>query len=426
MVSLMYYGYERVSFNPDNLSEAIPRQLEDNDKKALQLGWPELEHIQDNNRSAWKRGVKRKGFERLLGLIREGGARGIVVWNFDRLLRRADDLERLIAAAEDAERAGHPVEIYTTHGQVDLNTSQGRFSARQLTGFAQYESDIKSERVARAWVGAPRRTFSYAHDPTNRLIVEWMVDQVLDHVPLPAICETLNVDGNLSQHGKRWRIGSLRVVLLHHDTIEVVGMERWVAMKSNLEARAISRTPTVLDKHLYVLSGFARCQQCDVSLVGRGTTRKGIYRPQYYCHPGRECGGCGMGIKAVELEDWVIARVRDEIADGTLTQTYVDRDSVDTELRARLDQLDNDYHVEGLLDRDRYLKAIAAITEKIDQQSLQVSTAPTLKQFDRFTREEIRERLPRMLEYVLIRPFDPTKNRQFDYDRIVMKGRTSR
>src|SRR6266550_1382773 len=72
--------------------EKIETQLADNRKVIKRLGGILGEELSDGL-SAWKKGVRRKGWERLLERVRSGVSDGIVVWHTDRLFRQPRDLE---------------------------------------------------------------------------------------------------------------------------------------------------------------------------------------------------------------------------------------------------------------------------------------------------------------------------------------------
>ena len=90
----------------------------------------------DDGLSAWKRRVRRPGWERLLERVQSGESDGIVVWHTDRLFRQPRDLEFLIALAERG------FTVYSARGERDLSDPDDRFILRI--------------EVAHAWVGIGR------------------------------------------------------------------------------------------------------------------------------------------------------------------------------------------------------------------------------------------------------------------------------
>src|SRR6266545_6428785 len=81
-------SYGRLSRVPDTGElEKIETQWADNRKVIKRVGAALGEELSDGL-SAWKRGVKRTGWERLLERVQSGESDGIVVWHTDRLFRQ--------------------------------------------------------------------------------------------------------------------------------------------------------------------------------------------------------------------------------------------------------------------------------------------------------------------------------------------------
>ncbi len=92
----VYDSYGRLSWKPDTRElEKIETQLADNRKVVERLGGVIGEELSDGL-SAWKKNVRRPGWERLLQRVESGESDGIVVWHTDRLFRQPRDLEKLI------------------------------------------------------------------------------------------------------------------------------------------------------------------------------------------------------------------------------------------------------------------------------------------------------------------------------------------
>ncbi len=70
--------------------------------------------------SAWKRTVRRPGWEALLERVESGASDGIVVWHTDRLFRQPRDLEKLIELGERSFK------VFSAHGERDLADSDDR------------------------------------------------------------------------------------------------------------------------------------------------------------------------------------------------------------------------------------------------------------------------------------------------------------
>jgi site-specific DNA recombinase len=109
-------------------------------------GWPVAEVYVDNNSSAYREGVKREEFERLLADVRAdhraGCRNAIVTWQADRLLRTVEDASAIVAIAK---RYG--TLVANVGGTIDLSAADGRRHLYELAVAAQYESELKSERL---------------------------------------------------------------------------------------------------------------------------------------------------------------------------------------------------------------------------------------------------------------------------------------
>jgi site-specific DNA recombinase len=112
--SPVFDSYGRLSWNPTTRElEKIETQHGDNETTIKRHGGAVGEKL-DDGLSAWKIGVRRPGFERLLERASSGASQGIAVWHVDRLFRQPRDLERLIDLADAGFR------VISSHGSRDL------------------------------------------------------------------------------------------------------------------------------------------------------------------------------------------------------------------------------------------------------------------------------------------------------------------
>ena len=88
--------YTRLSYSPDGSLETTDRQEADCRRVAERLGASIDEVFCDNNRSAWRRNVRRPGWEKLLEGIAAGRWDLIITYHGDRLMRQPRDLEELL------------------------------------------------------------------------------------------------------------------------------------------------------------------------------------------------------------------------------------------------------------------------------------------------------------------------------------------
>lgn len=413
-VDVMHHLYERISRDPDLQSEAIDRQALDNERRAEQLGWTDYEHIVDRNRSAWRKRGSRPGFNELLRLIREGETEGVIVWDLDRLLRRSDELEELIKAAEN-----YPVMIYTAAGEFDLTDSNGRFTARVLVAAAQKASDDTQRRIKRQMEGRQARVFGYAYQKENAKELRRMADHLIAGHSVTDIARWMNDRGLTTIRGNPWTYMSVTQVLTHKQTRVVIGDQRWVQVQQVLERGRGAMTGVV--QHEYFLSPVLVCS-CGHRMVGSGYTNgQGKYVPRYGCLA--RDGGCGLGISAKRLEKQVLAWVDSKLVDGTLTKVTA-AGPIEPSIADKLAELDLDYYVHETIEKDRYLSVKSALEEKAAATMTKRTATMTLKEFRAFTPVQLRTHLPRVLEVVTIYP--ARKMKGYDESRVAILGRAPR
>lgn len=110
----------------------------------------------------------------MIEAVRAGEINIIVAWHPDRLLRQTRELVSFIDLVN-----GRPgIEVQTvTAGKYDLTTPSGRFNARMLGAYMEFESDHKSARIRRklpserrhrtaSWRDAAVRVQRRPSDPT--------------------------------------------------------------------------------------------------------------------------------------------------------------------------------------------------------------------------------------------------------------------
>lgn len=86
--------------------------------------------------------MNRPGFSKLLAEIRAGKIDTVVIWRLDRLGRTARGLTELFE-----EFTVRKTNLVALKDGLDLKTSAGRLMANVLASVAQYETEIRAERV---------------------------------------------------------------------------------------------------------------------------------------------------------------------------------------------------------------------------------------------------------------------------------------
>ncbi len=96
--------------------------------------------------------MNRPGMDKLLDALRTGKLERIVVWRLDRLGRTTKGLCQLFDELRD-----HSVDLVSLKDGFSLESPAGRLHARILASVAEYETEIRAERVAAGQAVARRK-----------------------------------------------------------------------------------------------------------------------------------------------------------------------------------------------------------------------------------------------------------------------------
>lgn len=326
--------YCRISLDQTGEELGVTRQLEDCKALAETLGWPVVEVYVDNDISA-SSGKPRPQYRAMLASIKAGEIEAVIAWHPDRLYRKLRDLEELIEVAER-----HRLMIRTVRaGEFDLGTPTGKMLARILASVSAGEGDIKSDRWKRSvrqrrergdQPGMGPRLFGYNRDGTVNEAeaehVRWLVDEILDGVPIIRATHRLNARGVRTTLGNEWSRPSVAKYLrngriagrstLNGDTLArgtwpaLIDEETFENVQGILNARrgTVPQRPRVA-----LLLDVIYCGLCDHRLVtgGRSARGNGEKVRTYRCSTMPAAGGCGrMSILAEPVEDMVEAAAR--------------------------------------------------------------------------------------------------------------------
>jgi DNA invertase Pin-like site-specific DNA recombinase len=374
-------------------------------------GWQVVEVYTDDNRSAWKEGIRRDDFERMLADVRAGKLDAIVSWQADRLLRTVVDASAIVAIAKQ-----HGTLVANVGGELDLSTAAGRKKFYDLAVAAEYESDLRSERLRLKhaelaadgkWEGG-MRGFGYDLEPypdlesgrvKYRLVVNQAEAQVIQQGAEAAlegrgatgIAKQWTKDGIRSTHGKVITPQKAREILV---SPRIAGLRRsegklvtatWPAIitrEQHEELVAIFGPqrrqrpggPTSPRKRL--LGGLAVCGRCGHRLTGKVSAN----RLRYYCDP--KHGGCGGLVRAAEpLEAWVVSQLLLELpgrlveATRRAPETWESLGRLLSARQAAEDALEGleDFLADGLLDRSGYIRQRRRIKAKLEELEEQIA-----------------------------------------------------
>ncbi|MGH3760529.1 recombinase family protein [Actinophytocola sp.] len=315
----MLDSYARLSKNPNTGEfEKIETQWADNRGAIDRLGGVLGVELEDGL-SAWRKGVRRPGWERLLERVQSGASNGIVVWHTDRLFRQPRDLEKLIDLADKGFL------VASAHGSRDLSDPDDRFILRIEVAQSAKESDDKSRRVRRRFatfrengmghIGGPRRfgwpgrdlTWTPGESETDedrpmvsavlvareRRAIAEATDAVLSGVSDAVVAREWNEQGLLTVEGNTWVRLAVKSVLsrptnaglIEHDGKLVATMPgepivdptKFELLRTKYAARRRGRVAGEVGPG-YIGTGIIRCGQpnCGARLSARNGD--GFYR----------------------------------------------------------------------------------------------------------------------------------------------------
>jgi DNA invertase Pin-like site-specific DNA recombinase len=290
----------------------------------------------DNNRSAWRRGRKRPGWDAMLAGIEGGRITAIVTYHGDRLMRQPRDLETLIELAESKG-----IRILSVAGTRDLDSADDRFILRIEVAQACKASDDSSRRKKaqlERWRAAGRtvtggrggRPYGFATDgvtavPAEQDVIRGAARRVLAGQSVTSAARELTAAGHRTPAGNAWTHDSLRKMLARPRLAglmpdgesraawePVLDREEWERLRLALDGRAAAN-PKATSARRWLLAGIARCGAPGADGECGGlmrSSRAGDNRPVYSCSACRR-----LDRSAVHLDAYVSAAVAARLGD---------------------------------------------------------------------------------------------------------------
>lgn len=325
--------YCRISHVADDDQTGVDRQERICREVADRLGVKVApEHVfVDNNRSAWHRSRRRKGWDAMLALAKDRKVRHVIAYHPDRLMRQPKDLEALLDIADEWD--------ITLHGQAnrrDLSSPDDRFFLRLEVAHACRSSDDTSRRMTEAMVdrafdlkphAGPRR-FGYTSTGLDIVreeadFVRWIFGAFVDGMTAHAIAAALNQWGVPTVQGKAWQAHTILSLLdsRHHAGIlsfrgedicgpgegawpALIDPHTWADVRQARETRASRwRAAMPTENRFYLLRGLMLCSRCGTRMVGGGGAKA-----RYYCArtQRRDDEQCSRSILAEATERFIV------------------------------------------------------------------------------------------------------------------------
>lgn len=354
--------YARMSVGLDGKEENIEDQLVDMEATARRMGVTVGERFTDG-KSAWKRGVRRPGWERLIDRMKNGESDGVVIWHVDRLMRLPRDLETLLTIADDRQ-----LKLASVHGEKDLSNPDDRFILRIEVAHACRSSDDTSRRSKRrnkgkrergALLKGGRRPFGWPGKSATEEIVKreraelvWAFEHVAGGGSLREVATRWNEAGLYGHSGVPWVPVTVRKALQrqrHAGRVEHEGeVVATIAdhkplidpdLFDDVQAIFASRSRGGQFSTRSVGGGFLACSECGGRLVSQPRYRRDKTRvPAYKCCKPKGCGKVGIDQEPVDkaLRALVVARLSDPRIAARVSAVARERNAEIEQLRAEL------------------------------------------------------------------------------------------
>ena len=281
----------------------------------IKRGWEVVKVECDQGRSAFKNGTKRPAFDRALKLIDRRTADVIVVWKLDRLHRGIVDFW---ATWQRINAAGG--QLVSVTDDLDTTRTAGKIMVGLIAGFAEMESEVKSDR-ATAWHAGRR---ARALPPTGQTLFGYRrVDDGLEIVEeyaeaiRAAAKDVIEGGRTLRSIVREWNERGLRSARWTHYGVKIVLTSLTLSARREIEGVLVEGAwPAILDvetadrvrailldphrrvsptnQRRWMLSGIASCE-CGGPVLSRSHQKGTRYA----------CRRCGKSIGAKVLDAYV-------------------------------------------------------------------------------------------------------------------------
>ena len=326
--------YCRISHDPSGERLGVQRQQDDCRAEAVRRHWAVGSIYVDDDRSAFNPRKPRPEYQRLLHDIQDGLVDGVMIWRLDRLHRQPRELEEFILLTDK-----HEVALATVTGDVNLATTQGRLLARAWGAFAAHESEVKSERLKRAFLERARkgkdcwtrRMYGYNADlqtinVREAKVIRELAKRVLRGESLRSVTVDLNRRKIGSTTGRLWTATHLRELMCNPRfaglTVyrgAIVGKGSWPAIIRPIESARLREHFSNRDKQNHsefspnILTGLVVCGRCGAKMVATCVS-PATERRRYSCPTLPERKKCGrLSVAASHIEasafDAIVLRV---------------------------------------------------------------------------------------------------------------------
>ncbi len=413
--------YTRISQDPEEQRRGVERQEKDGREYAERKGYEVVAEYSDNDRSGYKRKVKRPGFENLKTGIREGEIEVVLCQHQDRLARNATVFTDFMDLCRERD-----VRIEAWQGvTLDSNSATGRYQATMQAATDEHYSALISEKARSAHLelaksGKPNgggrggRPFGYDRHRSigedgraqSRLVVNadeadrvrHLFKLMLSGASVRSLTHELNDAGFTTTTGRPFTMRAVRDILrnplyagLRIHRGEIVGPGVWDSVVDEGDYQKVQsilanpdrRSWTGGARRYLLTSGIALCGRCGENMVARPQN----HQRKYGCRPKQE-SGCGANrIQAEPVEELIATTVLDYLDSPKTRQALHDHHAEEDEVSAwwqeiaeaneALEQLSLDHYVEKRIPRNAYFKATRELERRIEIAKENINAAGT-------------------------------------------------
>lgn len=389
--------YCRISHDPSGERLGVNRQEDDCRAEAARRHWQVGGIYIDDDRSAYSTRKPRPEYQRLLRDLQEGTVDGVLIWRLDRLHRQPRELEEFIVITDK-----HQVALATVTGDVDLSTTQGRLLARAWGAFAAHESEVKSERLKRAFLERARkgkdawtrRMYGFEADlqTVNKReagVIKEAAKRMLRGESLNSLTVDFNRRKIRTTNGKLWSGSHLRALLRNPRLAgltkyrgQIVGKGAWPAILRPVDSARLRELFRDRGKQSNsanspnILTGLLVCGWCGTKMSPTSGSPE-IERRRYACTklPGRS--GCGrVSVMSSYVENSALQMILTRVASAEVSTRPVRTTARDRRWTEAAEELDRAQRLleslardlgEGRLSRREWLVVQPPLAERIER-----------------------------------------------------------
>lgn len=372
------------------------------------------DHVfRDAGLSAWKRDVRRPGWEAMMDMARRGLLAGIGIVAIDRFTRDEVTMAGLIQLAETTDvQIGGP-----RAGRLDLTTYEGISRAKGAAHQAAGESLATSFRLKETLQAVTKRgkplgagrTFGFhtvsdkwsyevPQVPEEVAVVREVATRFLAGENLTDLANMMNNRDFRTVRGNEWTGGKLARVLTmkrYNGLVEIHGrvVARMVgepvlddATFESVQALLKSRRRGRPASQQFLLTGILTCADCGITMSGGTTTRRANGNAPRVYRCAKQNGGCSRAIMAEPVERAVEAQAIKLMArESNAARLAADRAAVleaRASLQATVATIERqmvklaEKWAEGELEDDEYDAARAALKRRLARATADLDTMP--------------------------------------------------